>query len=357
MEVRTEPLRGPRRLPVRLLVVLVLLAVAAVAVGASLAQPGALSGPPQLGALPAAAGAAAGVVDPGPGANPGALAGPDAFSDPEAVSSLLGGILAWPDMSEGRGGGFLPGIKITAIDGARVTLQSANGWTRVIDTVGVSITRAGKAITVGDLRIGDRIAVGETRGSDGTYAVKSLALVLDRVEGKVSKIDATSITVSLRGTKTATVKTDASTVYRRAGQTIARTSIRIGDRLTAVGTASADGSLQAAAVDVQADVVFGTLTAKSGSTLTIATAGGGTATVKVTSTTVFRVAGKTSATLADVAVKDAIMAQGVKGSDGVLTATTVRAGALGHRIPFKDGARPGPKVASPSPSATGGAPG
>ncbi len=163
--------------------------------------------------------------------------------------------------------------------------------------------------------------------------------------------------MALSATRSATVRTDASTLYRRAGQAIPRTAIKVGDRLTAVGIKGADGSLQAAAVDVAADVVYGTVTGKSGTTLTVATAGGGTVTVKFTSATTFRVAGKTNATIADVAVKDAIVAQGVKGPDGVLTATSIRAGALGHKNPFKDGARPGPKGVNPSPSAAGGASG
>jgi hypothetical protein len=269
---------------------------------------------------------------------------------------VLGANPGWSGVPGGRGsGGFLADIKVTAIDGAKVSLQSANGWSRTIDTAGVALTRAGATITAADLKVGDRVAIGETRGSDGTYTVKKLTVVLDQVAGTVSAIDAGTITLKQFNGKTATVKTDASTAYRRADKTIARADIVVGERLSAVGSTGADGSLAAQAVDVQPDMVFGTVTKKSGSTLTVSTVGGGTATVEVTSSTTISVAGKASATLADVALKDMIVAQGVIGADGVLTATTLRSGNLRLATPSTRGhgwkAWPG---ASESPSASAG---
>ena len=356
MEVRPEPIRASRRLPIRLLVAVVVLAVAAVAVGASLARPGALTAP-DLGAVAAAGASAAPTAAPDASGQPGRPGFPGRWMMP----GILGPGVAWPSLPDGRGGGFLPGIAITAIDGAQVSLKSANGWTRTIDTTGVTITRAGATITVGDLKVGDHVAIGETRNSDGSYTVNKLTVVLDQVAGTISKIDSASITVTRQGGQTATVKTDASTVYRRAGQTIARSDLVVGERLVAMGTTGSDGSLQAASVDVQPETVFGTVTAKSGDTLTIATLGGGTATVKVTSTTTYQVAGKTSATLADIAVNDQVIASGVRGSDGALTATTIRSGSWRTMRPLGKGPSfpgwPGSKGASPAPSASAGASG
>ena len=346
MEVRPEPIRSTRRLPAQLLVAVVLLAIAAVAVGASLAGPAPLRAP-TLAAATGAGSSAAPSASPDSSAKPGRGDAWGRGMGPGMLGPNPGGL----DTTGGRGGP-LADITISAIDGTKVSLQSANGWSRTIDTTSVAITRAGAKITVADLIVGDRIAVGETRGSNGTYTVYKLTVVLDQAAGTVSAIGSDTITLKQFGSKTATVKTGASTLYRRAGQTIARADIVVGQRLAAVGSTGSDGSLTAQAVDVQPDVVFGTVTEKSGSTLTISTVGGGTATVVVTSSTTFGVKGKGSATLADVAVKDAIVAQGVLGADGRLTATTIRTGAGRSMVPSTRGPRwPGSNGASPSPSA------
>ena len=350
MEVRPEPIRSPRRLPAQLVVAVVVLAIAAVAVGASLAAPGA-HGLPSLVAAAGAGSPAAPSASPDSSAKPGWGSGRDRGMWPGVVGVNPG----WGGVADGRGrGGILADITITAIDGAKVSLQSANGWSRTIDTTGVAMTRAGSTVTVGDLKVGDRVAIGETRGSDGTYTVKKLTVVLDQVAGTVSAIDASTITLKQFNGKTTAVKTDASTVYRRSGKAIARADIVVGERLGAVGSTGADGSLAAQAVDVQPDMVVGAVTKKSGNTLTISTLGGGTATVEVTSSTTISVAGKTSHTLADVALKDKIVAQGVLGADGVLTATTVRSGSWRSASPNRGH---GPKAwpgASASPSASAG---
>ena len=218
---------------------------------------------------------------------------------------------------------------------------------------GVTITRAGEKIATSDLKVGDRLSVNETRASDGTYTVKSLTVVLDQTGGTVSKLDATSITVDRGNGKTASITTDGSTVYRRDGQPITRDAIAAGERVIAWGTKGADGNLKADAVDVQPDVVMGTVTKIDGSTLTISTLGGGTATVKVTSTTTFKVAGKDSASLGDLAVKDLVVAQGVKDGKGVLTASSVRAGSW--RPATTNGRGWHSQNAGPSPAASAGA--
>lgn len=355
MEIRPEPIRASRRVPMQLLVAAVLLALAAVAVGASLMAPGGLTTSPRLAAQAEGAGASA-----SPAASPAASAEPDrgpawnGWLPPGQLKKLLPGAAGGAGNRGIGNGGFLPGITITAINGAKISLESANGWSRTIDTTGVTIMRAGATITVGDLKVGDRIAVSETRGSNGSYTVNKLTVVLDQVAGTISKIDATTITVTLNGNKTATVKTDSTTVYRQAGQAISRSDLAAGQRVVAAGTTASDGSLLAQAVNVQPALVYGTVTKKSGSTLTISTVGGGTATVRVNSKTTYQVAGKSSPTLADVAVGDGIVAQGVLGKDGSLTATAVRVGNGKFLRPSDRGnGKSGPKLASPAPVSGG----
>ena len=331
MEIRPTPIHATRRATVPLAIALLVLGIAAAMIGMGIGSSG---GGPALALT---------------GAGAASTASPEA-SDGPGHDGAWGPFGAWgsgrmpgngwsePGLAGGRSGGTLGQISITAIDLNKVSLKSATGWTRTIDVTGVAISRAGSAITAAGLKVGDRVVLGETRNSDGTYTLKSVTVVLDRVSGTVSKIDASTITVTGFGGGASTITTSGATVYRRAGTTIARSDIAVGERLTASGTKASDGSLAAAAVDVQPDVVFGTVTGKSGSTLTIKTAGGGTATVTVTPGTTYEVAGKSSASLADVAVNDMIVAQGVLGSGGTLTATDVRAGT-GHGFGFGKGSR------------------
>ena len=346
MEVRPEPIRTSRRVPLQLLVAAIVLALAAIAVGASLGRPGALS----AAGLTAAAGASA-----SPAASPDASGKPDRNAWGRGFGFPFGGGPGWSGsgrFGSGGRGGILADITIASIDGTQVGLASANGWKRTIDVAGVAITRAGETIALGDLKVGDRVSISETPASDGTYTVKGITVVLDQTGGKVSKLDASTITVGAGNSKSVTITTDGTTVYRRDGQPITRDEISAGDRIIAWGTKDAAGNLKAAAVEVQPDVVMGVVTKIDGSTLTISTLGGGTATVNVTSKTTFSVAGKSPGALSDIAVKDVVVAQGVKDSKGVLTASSMRAGnwrptkANGHGWRGQD--------ASPSPAPAAG---
>ncbi len=346
MEVRPTPVSAARRATVPLTIALLALGIVAVVLAMGINPTG--SGP----ALAVSGAGAASTASPDAAASP-VHKGGWSFGGWAGGRGMAGNGWVGPGTAGGRDGGALGQISITAINGAKVDLKSATGWTRTIDTTGVTINRAGATITVADLKVGDHVVLGETRNSDGSFTLKSVTVVLDRVAGTVSKIDASSITVTGFGGGASTITTSSATVYRRAGTTIARSDIAVGERLTASGVNAADGSLAAEAVDVAPDVVFGTVTNTSGSTLTVKTAGGGTATVTVDSSTKYEVAGKSSATLADIAVNDAIVAQGVLGSDGKLAATDVRAGS-GHGFGFWPGKGGPGKAASPAPSASAG---
>jgi hypothetical protein len=349
MEIRPEPIRASRRLPLQLLVAAVLLAIAVVAVGASLIRPGALAS----SSLEAAAGASA-----APAASPDASSAPDRghrgpfnFGFGFGFGNKNGNGPTLPNQGGfGGRGSFLGAISITAIDGAKVSLQSATGWSRIVDTTGLPITRAGVTITVADLSVGEKVTIDQTRNTDGTYAVKGIAVALDSAGGAVTKVDAASITVS-RGNSTSTITTDSSTVYRRDGQTIGRSDIAVGAQIVATGTTAADGTLAAAAIDVQPDAVFGTVTKIDGNTLTISTFGGGTATVVITAKTTIKVAGKDSATVSDITLKSMVAAFGVKDAKGVLTADSIRAGSQRPPTTNPKGWHFGLPNASPSASA------
>ena len=346
MEVRPEPVKATRRVPVMLPATVVVLAIAVVAVVASFAARPATPSSDASGAGANVAAAATASPVPSPSGGPGRIG--RGIWPGMMVGGMAGG------MGNRGNGSFVHDITISTISGSRVGLVSANGWSRTFDSTGVTMTRAGNAITVADLKVGDHVAISERQNSDGTYTVTSLTVVLDQVGGTVTRMDASTITVSTFGNGTATIKTTSSTVYRRAGQTISRSDIAVGERLAAAGTKASDGSLTAEAVDVQPDVVYGSVTKVSGDTITVATAGGGTATVSVSTKTTIQVPGKTSPTVTDITVSSRIVAQGVLGSDGVLNATTVRVGGPHGMGMWGNGngfGWPGPAIPKPTPTA------
>ncbi len=152
----------------------------------------------------------------------------------------------------GRGGpGFGFGdITITAINGSDLTLKTDDGWTRTITvTADTTITRAGTAIQVTDLKVGDEIRFAQTKNDDGTYTVTKIELVLPSVAGQVTAIDGSTITVKRFDGTTQTIHVDASTTYTVAGVTSPTLSdIKVGAFIVAQGTQRADGSLDAEAV-------------------------------------------------------------------------------------------------------------
>ena len=150
----------------------------------------------------------------------------------------------------GRGSLALRQIAISAISGADVTLTTEDGWTRTITvTDATTITRAGEAITLADLEVGDQVRFRQVRSDDGTFAVTAIAVILPHVAGEVTATDGDTITIERRDGTTATIHVGSATTYHVRGVTNATLSdITTGMLIAAVGTETADGSLAAVAV-------------------------------------------------------------------------------------------------------------
>jgi Domain of unknown function (DUF5666) len=161
----------------------------------------------------------------------------------------------------GRGG---PGIgfgdiTITAIDNQDLSLKTADGWKRTITvTADTTITRAGTAIKVTDLKVGDQVRFAQTRNDDGTYTITKIELVLPSVAGQVTAIDGSTITVKRFDGTTQSIHVDSSTTYTVAGVTNPTLSdIKVDAFILAQGTQRADGSLDAEAVHSGFGMGFG----------------------------------------------------------------------------------------------------
>jgi hypothetical protein len=185
------------------------------------------------------------------GADPAASAAPGSSADPGTISK--GDRHGWARLGMrgdlGRGG--FHDITITAISGSDISLRTDDGWTRTITaTSSTTISKGGAAITVGDLAVGDEIRFAQDRGTDGTYTVTAIVVVLPTVAGEVTAIDGNTLTLTLRGGTTATVHVDADTTFRVNGAAGSLSDIKVGSIVVAEGTQRADGSLDAATVRI-----------------------------------------------------------------------------------------------------------
>lgn len=138
-------------------------------------------------------------------------------------------------------------ISITAISGSNVSLRTVDGWSRTITvTSSTRITKAGQAISLGDLRVGDEVRFHQTRASDGTFTIDALEVVLPRVGGEVTATSASTITIKLPDGTSSTIRVTGATTYLVPGvQNPSLSDITVGMRVVAEGTKAADGSITA----------------------------------------------------------------------------------------------------------------
>jgi hypothetical protein len=178
--------------------------------------------------------------------NPGASAAPGTSTAPG--TNKTGPRVGKRGDFFGRGG--FHDITIKAIDGSNLSLATDDGWTRTIAvTSTTTITKGGATIAAGDLKVGDQIRFGETKGADGTYTVTAIHVVMPTIAGKVTAIDGNNLTVTQRDGTTATIHVNGATTYQVRGVTTAALSdIKVGAFIVAEGTLRTDGSLDAARV-------------------------------------------------------------------------------------------------------------
>jgi len=180
----------------------------------------------------------------GAGASPaGTLAAGTTSTTPGAVQDLNGG------GPGDHGGPGMGGITVSAISGSNISLKTADGWTRTITVdSGTVYTKGGATISLGDLKVGDHIGFRETRETDGSFTIDSVAVILPHAGGEVTAVDGSTITVKDRDGTSVTIKVTGSTTYDVAGATAKLADIKVGMFLVAEGTQNSDGSLTATTV-------------------------------------------------------------------------------------------------------------
>ncbi|MGH2512648.1 MAG: DUF5666 domain-containing protein, partial [Candidatus Limnocylindrales bacterium] len=146
--------------------------------------------------------------------------------------------------------GIAGGVTITSIDNSTLALKTADGWTRTITVTGsTKISRAGQTIGLTSLKAGDAIALRESKGSDGSYTISAINVILPTVFGQVTAVAGDTITIKQFGGASATIHVSSATTYRVLGVTSATLgAIKVGMTVTAQGTQNSDGSIQALSV-------------------------------------------------------------------------------------------------------------
>jgi hypothetical protein len=301
-------------------------------------------------------------ASPSPSSDAGS-APPAASGQSTAPGSPMGPGMRWfggpgPAMGAGpREGGpvgrFGHEITISAIDGSNVSLKTADGWSRTIAiSASTTLTKGGQTIAVSDLKVGDTVTFQQTRNSDGTYTVTALQVVVPVVAGSVSAVSDSGFTLKSRDGTSWSVSVDSSTKYTQGSARTAgsKSDVKVGSEVVVQGTQGSGNTIAALSVAVAQPRVSGEVTAKTASTITIKKNDGTTQVINVTSGTAYRVAGSSTATLAQITVGMRIVAEGTQNSDGSLTASSVSGGMFGPGGPGH-----GPKAAQPSssPSSSG----
>jgi hypothetical protein len=140
-------------------------------------------------------------------------------------------------------------VTVTSNDGTSLGLQTADGWTRTIDTTGVVLTKDGATIALSDIAVGDRVSIAQTRNADGSYTVTGIAVVPATVSGTVASVGTDSFTVTLADGTTQTVNVSATTTWVVQGSMAPGiTDLTAGRQVAAQGDLAADGSLDATKV-------------------------------------------------------------------------------------------------------------
>jgi Domain of unknown function (DUF5666) len=224
-------------------------------------------------------------------------------------------------------------ITIVSIDGANVSLKTADGWSRTITVPSATtIQKGGQKSSLGDLKVGDTVRFNETRNSDGTFTITELDVVLPRVAGSVTAVSDSGFTLKERGGTSRNITVNGATVYRLdATKAGSKSDVKVGSNVVVEGNQASDGSIAATAVQIILPSVAGQVTAKTADTITVTRPNGSTLTIHVGAGTVYRVRGVATPTLSDVSVGMVVVAEGTQNSDGSFQAVAIAAGPKGPR--------------------------
>lgn len=271
-------------------------------------------------------------------------------SAPDDHGPGLGGFMGGRDGFGRFDGGAMRGmhglrnITIVSISGSDLALRTADGWSRTITVSSTTVlTKGGQTISASDLKAGDQVRFSQTLNADGSYTVTAVNVVVPSVAGVVSGLSGSDFRVTTRDGSIWTIATDGSTTYLYGTGSGTASDVKDGTTVLVQGTSSGDNSLAATSVTVRGQRSVGTVTAKTGNSITITTRDGSSLTVHVNSSTTYRIGTNATASLSDVTVGMVLGAEGRARADGSIDAATVVDGSAVKGGPGFFGGRGGHK--------------
>ncbi len=148
----------------------------------------------------------------------------------------------------------LPGYRgqVTAVSGSTITVQDHGGTHTIQTTSSTKFTRGGQSASLSDVKTGDQIDAEGTLNSDGSLAAQVVQIELPHVDGQITKISGTIITIQERNGTAYTIKVSSSTTFTddQTQNKLSLGDLKVGEEIHAEGTQNSDGSLAAISVVV-----------------------------------------------------------------------------------------------------------
>lgn len=239
-------------------------------------------------------------------------------------------------------------VTITKADGTAATL-TVNSATKL----NIPDTDASGTVTLADLKAGDKVDA-RTSATDATLAVsisvKGEYQKGEEVEGAVSAVGASSLTITKEDGTSSTVTINADTKLRAPDRDgsgkITLADVLVGDKVEVYLSATDPTLALSVKVEVEGAKVAGTVAAVGADSVTITLADATQTKVTVNSATKLRIPaadGTPTGTLADLKVGDAVKAKTVSGADGTTLALALSSGVFASGEGHGEGHGEGPR--------------
>ncbi len=211
------------------------------------------------------------------------------------------------------------GGEVTAVGDTTITVKQRGGTTKVITVNGSTVYKLGSTTgSKSDVTVGGSVDAAGTESGD-TFTAITVNVRLAEAGGEVTKVDGNAITVKEHDGTPKVITVNGSTTYKQGSAAATKSDVTVGSNIDASGKTSGD-TFTAVTVRIHPAVSGGEVTAKGTNSITIKDKAGKETTIHVDSATKYKVHGVATASIADIAVGDQIIASGARRTDGSLDA-------------------------------------
>jgi hypothetical protein len=221
--------------------------------------------------------------------------------------------------------------KVTSVSGDSITITGGQGFSRtILAGTTTTYTESGTPATLAAVTVGASISAKGTIDTNGT-TLDALSVTIGHpvtVRGTVTTVTSSSVTINRLNGASGTYTISPTTVITEGAAVMTAASLVAGDKVSIVVNSSA--LTTAFKINIELAHLVGTVSAVSGTTITIIAGQGFSRTVIVSLTTTYTKGGA-PATLADVVVGVKIDAKGTIDTNGTtLDAVSVAITVPGH---------------------------